>query len=330
MSNKAGVVQHSKKDEVKQGKKAGNEEMEKAEEKPGHNSDALAFGKFEFQNKILYVGYYKTNPDGVKIREGKGKLIHPTNDNSEFGQESYDGDWHNDKMHGFGIYNYSNGDIYEGEWEQNLHSGYGKYLFTDGSKYEGEWKDHKMHGSGKYLDINGVTWAGEFRDGHFISKDQARLKEEKRIAKKINKLKEAPIQFIKNWDECFVKVDKKNAKDILGILFAKIENMGIYIKENYPKFEDKTPEKWNDAIKFVLTPSNDQLINVPKSASDLLFMDKTSLLVQQIQDEVNSGQVVEVQTNSNGRKVNLGLGYNKEMDKWLIVHFSEIIEKTKK
>jgi len=294
------------------------------------NSETLAYGKFEFQNKILYIGNYKLTTEGVKVREGKGKLIHPTNDNTEYGQEFYDGDWHNDQMHGFGVYNYSNGDIYEGEWEKNLHSGYGKYLFTDGSKYEGEWKEHKMHGSGKYLDINGVMWAGEFRDGHFISKDQARLKEEKRILKKVNKLKEAPHIFTKLWDEAFLKVDKKNAKEILSPLFAKVENMGIYVKENYPKFDDKAPEKWNEAIKFALNPTNEQIVNVPKSPSDLIFMEKHSLLVPQIQDEMASGQVVEIQANSGGRKVNLGIAYNREMDKWLMVYFAEIIDKGKK
>jgi len=313
---------------------AAKQENKKTEEEPidenqEDKSESLAYGKFEFQNKILYVGYFKQNAEGVKFREGKGKLIHPTSDNSEFGQEYYDGDWLDDKMHGFGVYCYSNGDFYEGEWEENLHSGYGKYLFTDGSKYEGEWKDHKMHGSGKYLDINGVTWAGEFRDGHYISKDQARLKEEKRIQKKVNKLKEAPGIFLKSWEEALLKVDKKNVKDILSPFFAKMENMGIYVKENYPKFEDRKDDKWTEGFKYVLIPSPDQIVNVPKSPSDLIFMEKNSLLVPQIQDEVNSGQVVEIQVNSNGRKVNLGLGYYREGDKWLVVHYSEHIEKKK-
>lgn len=303
---------------------------EEEDEKPEEKLETLAYGKFEFQNKIAYIGYFKQTIQGIKYREGKGKLIHPTNDNSEYGQEFYDGDWLDDKMHGYGVYHYANGDIYEGEWLNNLHSGFGKYLFTDGSKYEGEWKDHKMHGSGKYLDINGVTWAGEFRDGQYISKDQARLKEEKRIQKKINKLKDAPHVFNKMWDEAFAKVDKKNAKDLLGIFFAKIENMGVYVKDNFPKFEDKAPEKWHEVIKFMINPAHEQIINVPKSPFDLIFMEKTSLLVPQVQDEVSSGQVVEIQANSTGRKVNFGIAYNRDLDKWLIVHFTEILDKGKK
>ncbi len=307
-----------------------NEQLDDRSNLNTHASETLLHGKFEFQNKILYIGNYRQSAEGIKTREGKGMLNHPTNDNTDFGRESYEGDWHDDKMHGYGVYHYSNGDIYDGEWENNLHCGYGKYLFTDGSKYEGEWKEHKMHGSGKYLDINGVMWAGEFRDGHFISKDQARLKEEKRIQKKINKLKEAPVIFNKSWDEAYGKLDKKNVKEILSPLFAKIENMGIYVKENYPKFDDRQPEKWHEAIKFVLNSSNEQIVNVPKSASDLIFMEKQSLLTPQIQDEMSTGQVVEIQANSGGRKVNLGIVFNREIDCWLIVHFSEIHDKGKK
>ena len=58
-----------------------------------------------------------------RSRRNKNNItIANTNDNSEFGQEFFDGDWQNDKMHGFGVYNYANGDIYEGEWENNFHS----------------------------------------------------------------------------------------------------------------------------------------------------------------------------------------------------------------
>lgn len=312
--SKAKKVDDKKKQEIKE---------EKVEEFP----ELTAYGNFEFQNQIKYVGYYKQLTTGVKIRQGKGKLIHPYT--SEFPEEYYEGDWKEDKMEGFGVYQYSNGDVYEGEWKDNLHQGYGKYLFTDGSRYEGEWKEHRMHGSGKYWDINNVNWAGEFRDGCYISKDQARLKEEKRILKKINKIKEAPMLFFKNWEETFVKVDKKNMKEILSPFFAKLESMGIYVKENYPKLEDKTADKWNEAFKFAFNMNNNANINVPKSANELIFLDKNSLLCPQLQEDLSSGQVVEVQTILDARKINLGLGYNRDMNRWLIVHFTEVIEKKK-
>ena len=62
---------------------------------------------------------------GQKIKEGKGKLIQPgtviinekerkkgkTGGNEELiGCEYYDGEWKDDKMDGYGVYLYSNGD----------------------------------------------------------------------------------------------------------------------------------------------------------------------------------------------------------------------------
>jgi hypothetical protein len=334
-----------------------DKKLSKAEpvvEKVEEFQEMNGYGKFEFQNKILYIGSYKQLKTGLKIREGKGKLIHPTNDNSEFGQEYFEGDWKEDKMDGFGVYHYSNGDVYEGEWKENMHNGFGKYFFTDGSRYEGDWKDHRMHGTGKYWDINNVNWTGEFRDGHYISKEQARLKEEKRIQKKIARMKEHPFQFLKTWEEAFAKVDKKTVKDILSPFFAKVENMAVFVKENYPKFEDRTPEKWNEALKFTInnsllvnspgsnlitgagtTPLNSQtnwnktIINVPKNSTELIFMNKESLLTPQLQEELSSGQVIEIQTQVDLRKINLGIAYNRDVNKWLIVFFNEIIEKKK-
>jgi hypothetical protein len=291
--------------------------------------EITAYGKFEFQNKIIYIGNYKQLSTGVKIREGIGKLIHPSSDNSEFGQEYFEGEWKADKMEGMGIYHYSNGDIYEGEWKDNMHSNNGKYFFTDGSRYEGEWKDHRMHGTGKYWDINGVCWAGEFREGNFLSKEQAKLKEEKRILKKITKMKEIPFLFFKQWEETFAKIDKKNVKDLLSPFFAKIDSMGSFVKETYPKLEDRTPEKWNEAIKFTLNPINTPVINVPRNSSEVMLLQKESLLMPQLQKELSSGQVIEIQTKVDLRKINLVIAYNRDLNKWLIVHYTEIIEKKK-
>ena len=289
----------------------------------------IGYGKFEFQNKIVYLGGFKQLTTGLKIREGQGKLIHPSNDNSEFGQEYFEGEWKEDKMDGMGVYHYSNGDIYEGEFKQDHHHGNGKYFFTDGSKYEGDWKDHRMHGTGKYWDINNVVWSGEFREGNFISKEQAKLKEEKRITKRINKIKEIPNSFLKQWEDVYAKADKKTSKDLLTPFFAKFENMGSYVKESYPKFEDKTTDKWNDAIKFTFNSLNKPNVNVPKNNTHLIFLDKSVMLSLQIGEDLASGQIIEIQTAVDLRKINLALAYSRELNKWVIVHFTEIIEKKK-
>jgi hypothetical protein len=290
--------------------------------------EIISYGKFEFQNKILYIGSFKQLTTGVKIREGKGKVIHPSNDNTEVGQETYEGDWSNDKMEGYGIYRYSNGDIFDGEWKDNQQNGFGKYFFTDGSHYEGEWKDHRMHGTGKFFDINGVCWLGEFRDGLYISKEQARLKEEKRVQKKIAKLKEIPQYFFKIWDDVIVKVDKKNAKDLLSPFFAKLENMGLHMmvgKEGFPKLEDKTPEKWNEALKFVR--ANIVNVHIPINNKDTILIPSGNLVAEQLTEDLSSGQVVEIHAALDLKKANLVLAYSRETDKWLIALYNEIVEK---
>lgn len=43
-------------------------------------------------------------------------------------REEYKGSWHEDKMHGFGIYKYISGAVYSGEWVLNRHEG--KVLIT--------------------------------------------------------------------------------------------------------------------------------------------------------------------------------------------------------
>jgi len=32
------------------------------------------------------------------------------------GKESYEGDWHEDKMHGYGRYTFTSGAVYTGQW----------------------------------------------------------------------------------------------------------------------------------------------------------------------------------------------------------------------
>ena len=156
-------------------------------------------------------------------------------------------------------------------------------------------------------------------------------------------MKGIPNQFFADWEETFNKSDKKTIKDNLMPFFAKAENMGEYIKETFPKFEEKTPDKWNEAIKFafgqvVKAPSAKDPnppkctinINVPKTGEDLWFMNKEGLLTPQIQEELSTGQVIEVLSVLEPRKVSLGLGYNKELGKWLIVYFADITEKAGK
>ena len=124
--------------------------------------------------------------------------------------------------------------------------------------------------------------------------------------------------------------------------------MGQYIQETFPKFEEKAPDKWNEALRWAFgqsskpaapgkgpdpkdnAPKVNITINVPRDGNDLLFMNKEGLLTKQIQEDLSNGQVIEIFSVLEPRKIQLGLGYNKNIERWLIVFFSDITEKVKK
>ena len=56
---------------------------------------------------------------------------------------------------------------------------------------------------------------------------------------------------------------------------------------------------------------------------------KEALLQPQLQEELTSGQVIEIQTILDNRKTNLVIAFNRDLNRWLIVHFFELIEKKK-
>eukprot|EP01043_Picozoa_sp_COSAG02_P067462 COSAG02_NODE_10850_length_1846_cov_1.447624_2_plen_127_part_00 len=48
----------------------------------------------------------------------------------------YEGNWKNDKRHGFGRMTHSNGDVYEGDWENGKQCGTGKVEMASKDVYE--------------------------------------------------------------------------------------------------------------------------------------------------------------------------------------------------
>ena len=97
----------------------------------------------------------------VKRKVGSGKFTS--------GQESYEGEWLDDEMHGLGTLNFSTGAVYEGEFRGNKYHGEGKYTWNDGGAYEGGWRESKMHGFGEYKDKDGVVYKVSLRgDGWML------------------------------------------------------------------------------------------------------------------------------------------------------------------
>ena len=50
------------------------------------------------------------------------------------------------------------GNIYKGKWIQNKMHGLGEMNYSNGDKYEGEWKDGMMHGQGTFYYKNGYKY----------------------------------------------------------------------------------------------------------------------------------------------------------------------------
>lgn len=330
-------------------------------------SEYNSVGYFELPNCSYYEGDFKTttiSSNGFttvsKIREGYGKLVHRGLLKSKIGEEYYIGYWKNDQFHGKGEYYYSNGDVYKGEFKEGQHDGKGVLTCVNGNKYEGYFKNHRFHGQGKFYDIDGIIWEGEFRDGFYSSENQPQLKEEKRIINKIKEMIKIPYDsFYKEWESKYSKIDKKTAKDILSQFFGNSENIGEYIKEPYPKLEDKNNDKWNEAFKFAFSISNNNTnivshnlqmlgyleddninnsnntncyykVNVGMSDGEYLTIDPDRILERQFNENLESGQIIEIISNLSERTVYLSLAYNKLLSKWLVVSFKDETVKTKK
>ena len=101
------------------------------------------------------------------------------------GGDTYTGYFLNGLKHGYGILQYSSGDILEGIWEEGLinetestytwksgskyvggfkndeMNGYGKFTNTVG-EYEGDWHDGVRHGEGSFIHSNGMTYSGQW------------------------------------------------------------------------------------------------------------------------------------------------------------------------
>ena len=140
------------------------EEAPKQPEPEPQPYELTGYGKFEYLNGVTYEGNWQLIK-GKKVKHGYGKMIIPSS--RQLIAESYEGDWFEDKMQGFGTYHYPDGSIYEGEWKDDKHHGKGILSFSNGTRYEGEWQQHWMQGPGQFTDYLDRKWKGQYRQGKF-------------------------------------------------------------------------------------------------------------------------------------------------------------------
>ncbi|XP_006845934.2 MORN repeat-containing protein 1 [Amborella trichopoda] len=82
-----------------------------------------------------------------------------------FGSGRYEGDWIDGKYDGYGIETWARGSRYRGQYRQGMRHGYGVYRFYTGDSYAGEWCNGQSHGCGVQSCEDGSRYVGEFKCG---------------------------------------------------------------------------------------------------------------------------------------------------------------------
>eukprot|EP00249_Psilotum_nudum_P021589 c28164_g1_i3 orf=395-1759(-) len=77
----------------------------------------------------------------------------------------YEGQWVDGKYDGYGVETWGRGSRYRGQYRQGLREGYGVYRFYTGDVYSGEWSNGQSHGCGVQTCEDGSRYVGEFKWG---------------------------------------------------------------------------------------------------------------------------------------------------------------------
>ncbi|KAL0308696.1 UNVERIFIED_CONTAM: hypothetical protein Sradi_5811900 [Sesamum radiatum] len=77
----------------------------------------------------------------------------------------YEGEFHEGKFSGGGVYYYQMSGRYEGDWIDGKHDGYGVETWAMGSRYRGQYRQGLRHGIGVYRFYTGDMYAGEWSNG---------------------------------------------------------------------------------------------------------------------------------------------------------------------
>ena len=78
-------------------------------------------------------------------------------------------DWLNGRQHGYGVYEFSNGDRYEGQFRDGQQQGHGTYSSVSGDQYIGEWERGKKQGRARLLFAAGGVWEGVFEEDYRVT-----------------------------------------------------------------------------------------------------------------------------------------------------------------
>jgi hypothetical protein len=216
--------------------------------------------------------------------------------------------------------------------------GQGKIVRPDGSWYEGQWKNSKFDGPGLFSDSNGVIWEGKasgsnligiFDDGKYDSKIQKRLKAEQELKDRLKVVGEKSKVFFEKFFEAFAKSDKKTMAGNLAPFFPNADNSGEYLADPYPKYEERAPEKWNEAFHAMIEAPNLEIRALLKAA-DSHIIEAERILAPQLGGkslllslETAGGQLVELKRVDDDKTVEMVLLELADGGNWLIAYFGE-------
>jgi hypothetical protein len=124
------------------------------------------------------------------------------------------------------------------------------------------------------------------------------LQTEKILKDKITSFETASRVFFEQFAEAFGKSDKKTFKDNLLPFFGSQDTCVDFVNlEAYPKYEDRTPDKWNEALKSVCEDPEVQFKALSqKDEGSLVLPDQ--ILVEMLKPKPG-GQMVEIRGNNN-------------------------------
>jgi len=117
-----------------------------------------------FKNDQIKLGILKNNTKSLLI---KGEFLNnkPHGQGIEKRENEYEyiGDFFEGRKHGKGKINYFiSGETYEGEFKDGFISGFGKYKWRNNESFEGPFEDGKINGVGTYKWADGFEYYGNY------------------------------------------------------------------------------------------------------------------------------------------------------------------------
>jgi len=118
-------------------------------------------GQEIYENGSFYEGHYENG-----IRQGQGRFV-------SFNGDLFQGEFQNNKAHGVGtLYTYDSQTTYTGNFFNDKPHGKGKEEYSDGTFYLGDFREGRMTGKCKFIFKDGGVYKGDVVEGMACGKGQ--------------------------------------------------------------------------------------------------------------------------------------------------------------